>query len=108
MTRSALLVVVWCAAAVACGGETDRAAEALHEPIPVSAIAPGISAETLLDATATLASDEFQGRAPGSEGETKTVEYLTEQFAALELTPGNPDGTWVQAVPLVGITPLPG
>ena len=70
--------------------------------------APGIGAETLLEATAALASDEFEGRAPGSAGETKTVEYLTEQFAALGLTPGNPDGTWVQEVPLVGITPLPG
>ena len=108
MTRFALLLVVWCAVAAACGGEADREAEALHEPIPVSAIAPGISAETLLEATATLASDEFEGRAPGSDGETKTVEYLTDQFAALGLTPGNPDGTWVQAVPLVGITPLPG
>ena len=107
MKRPALLLV-GLAAAAACGGEADRAAEALHEPIPATAIAPGISAETLLEATATLASDEFQGRAPGSEGETKTVEYLTEQFEALGLTPGNPDGTWVQAVPLVGITPLPG
>ena len=70
--------------------------------------APGIGAETLLEATATLASDEFEGRAPGSAGETKTVAYLTEQFAGLGLTPGNPDGTWVQEVPLVGITPLPG
>ncbi len=72
------------------------------------AIAPGISAETLLAATETLASDAFEGRAPGSDGETKTVAYLTEQFSALGLTPGNPDGTWVQDVPLVGITPQPG
>ena len=71
-------------------------------------VAAGISADTLLAATTTLASDEFEGRAPGSEGETKTVAYLTEQFSALGLTPGNPDGTWVQDVPLVGITPLPG
>ncbi len=75
---------------------------------PAAEIAAGISAETLLAATATLASDEFEGRAPGSEGETKTVAFLTEQFSAAGLTPGNPDGTWVQQVPLVGITPLPG
>ncbi len=71
-------------------------------------VATGISADTLLAATETLASDEFEGRAPGSEGETKTVAFLTEHFSALGLTPGNPDGTWVQDVPLVGITPLPG
>ena len=87
-------------AAVACGGG------ATSEEAP--GIAAGISADTLLAATEMLASDEFEGRAPGSEGETKTVAYLTEQFSALGLTPGNPDGTWVQDVPLVGITPLPG
>ncbi len=69
--------------------------------------APGISAETLLAATTILASDEFEGRAPGSPGEELTVEYLIEQFSALGLEPGNPDGTWVQDVPLVGITPQP-
>ncbi len=71
-------------------------------------IAAGISAETLLATTETLASDDFEGRAPGSAGEEKTLAFLTEQFSALGLAPGNPNGTWVQEVPLVGITPLPG
>ena len=71
-------------------------------------IAAGIGADTLLAAVETLAADEFGGRAPGTEGEEKTVAWLTGQFSALGLTPGNPDGTWVQEVPLVGITPLPG
>ena len=99
------LLVGCLAAAVACGGgmADDSAAGA-----PAAEIAAGISADTLLAATGTLASDEFEGRAPGSEGETKTVAYLTDQFSALGLTPGNPDGTWVQDVPLVGITPLAG
>ena len=100
------LLVGCLAAAVACGGGAtadDSAAGA-----PAAEIAAGISADTLLAETGTLASDEFEGRAPGSEGETKTVAYLTDQFSALGLTPGNPDGTWVQDVPLVGITPLAG
>ncbi len=46
--------------------------------------------------------DEFEGRAPGSAGEERTVKYLTEQFQKLGLKPGNPDGTFVQEVPLVG------
>ena len=103
--RGRWLQVGCLAAAVACGGgmaddsgTSERAAE----------IATGISADTLLAATETLASDEFEGRAPGSDGETKTVAFLTEHFSALGLTPGNPDGTWVQDVPLVGITLLPG
>ena len=41
---------------------------------------------------------------PGTEGEELTGEYLISQFKALGLKPGNPDGTYVQKVPLVGIT----
>jgi Zn-dependent M28 family amino/carboxypeptidase len=55
----------------------------------------------------TLASDEYEGRAPGSKGEQLTVAYLTDQFKRLGLTPGNPDGTYVQNVGLVGLTPKP-
>ena len=71
-------------------------------------VVTGISAETLLKEVEQLASDEFEGRSPGSTGEVLTVAYLTEQFRALGLEPGNPDGTWVQNVPLVGITPVSG
>ena len=104
------LTVASLLAALACGGggAADEGADGAEIGVPAAEIAAGIGAETLLEVTATLASDAFEGRAPGSEGETKTVEYLTEQFAALGLTPGNPDGTWVQAVPLVGITSLSG
>jgi Zn-dependent M28 family amino/carboxypeptidase len=69
-----------------------------------TATASGISAENLLEHIRTLASDEFGGRSPGSPGEEKTVSYLTRRFRALGLAPGNPDGTFVQRVPLVGIT----
>jgi Zn-dependent M28 family amino/carboxypeptidase len=48
-----------------------------------------------------LASDEFEGRAPGTPGETKTVEYLIGQFKALGLEPAGEAGGWTQAVPLV-------
>ena len=92
---------------VACGGASDAPA-ADSETSTTSAVAPGIGADTLLAAVERLASDEFEGRAPGSAGETLTVAYLTEQFQALGLEPGNPDGTWVQNVPLVGITPIEG
>ena len=100
LTAAALILTV------ACGGGASESPGG--SGAPAAEIAAGISAGTLLAATETLASDAFEGRAPGSAGETKTVAYLTEQFAALGLAPGNPDGTWVQDVPLVGITPLPG
>lgn len=49
-----------------------------------------------------LASDAFEGRAPGTPGEKKTVDYLVAQFRKLGLQPGNPDGSFVQDVPLIG------
>lgn len=68
---------------------------------------PQIDVSTVLASAKTLASDQFEGRAPGSKGEDLTVAYLVEQFRALGLRPGNADGTYIQKVPLVGITPDP-
>ena len=65
------------------------------------------SAARILDRTKVLASDEFEGRAPGSPGEEKTVAYLVGEFQKLGLAPGTPDGTYLQNVPLVGITSTP-
>jgi len=62
------------------------------------------STERLMEHIRTLSSDEFEGRGPGSPGEEKTVGYLTEELESFDLKPGNPDGTYVQNVPLVGIT----
>jgi Zn-dependent M28 family amino/carboxypeptidase len=60
-----------------------------------------ISAVNLANHVRTLASDEFEGRAPTTQGEDKTIAYLSEQFAAAGLKPGGPDGRWTQDVPLV-------
>ncbi len=56
----------------------------------------------ILDHIKVLASDEFEGRGPATAGEEKTVGYLIDQFQKMGLKPGNPDGTFVQNVPLVG------
>ena len=66
---------------------------------------PPIDAAAVLTHVKALASDAFEGRAPGTPGEDKTVAYLIDQFKKLGLKPGNPDGTFVQKVPLVGTTP---
>ena len=48
-----------------------------------------------------LASDEFQGRAPGTEGERLTINYIAEQLAARGAEPAGEGGTWFQPVRLV-------
>jgi Zn-dependent M28 family amino/carboxypeptidase len=60
-----------------------------------------VNADSMLAAIRTLSSDLFEGRAPASPGEEATVKYLVDAFKGLGLEPGNPDGTFVQKVPLV-------
>ena len=49
-----------------------------------------------------LASDAFEGRAPGEAGDDSTVAYISAELRRLGVGPGNTDGTWVQRVPLRG------
>jgi Zn-dependent M28 family amino/carboxypeptidase len=67
-------------------------------------VLPRIDAAAVLEHTKVLASDAFEGRAPGTRGEERTVGYLVERLREAGLQPGNPDGTFLQAVPLVGTT----
>ncbi|WP_033919514.1 M28 family metallopeptidase [Sphingomonas sp. 37zxx] len=68
-----------------------------------AASAQTVPIDTFRDAVKTLSSDEYEGRAPGTKGEEKTLAYLVEQFQAAGLEPGN-QGEWFQDVPLVEIT----
>ena len=66
-----------------------------------------ITADRLLSHIKVLSSDEFEGRAPSTKGEELSVNYLIEQFKSFGLKPGNPDGTYIQNVPLFGILSTP-
>jgi hypothetical protein len=61
-------------------------------PSPISPARMSATAET-------LASDPFQGRAPGTSGEATTVAYLIHRFRALGLQPAGENGGWTQQVP---------
>ena len=63
-----------------------------------------ITEDGIKEYIAVLASDDFQGRFPGTLGEEKTIHYLSEQFSSLGLLPGNGD-SYFQEVPLMKITP---
>jgi Zn-dependent M28 family amino/carboxypeptidase len=49
----------------------------------------------------TLASEEFEGRAPGTAGEAKAIAYISEQFRLAGLEPAGENGGWTQRVPLL-------
>src|SRR5438477_11811415 len=63
-----------------------------------------ITPDALLAHIKILASDDFEGRAPGTKGEELSVKYISDQFKQIGLKPGNPDGTYTREVPLAGIT----
>src|SRR5437016_3784677 len=66
-----------------------------------------ITPDGLLAHIKILASDEFEGRAPGTKGEELSVKYISDQFKQIGLKPGNLDGSYVQEVPLAGIKSEP-
>jgi len=70
------------------------------------AFSPAIDAGDFAEHVRRLASDEFQGRAPGSAGEDRSVEYIRAQFQRLGLKPGNGD-SYFQTVPMVETTAAP-
>jgi len=64
-------------------------------------VAPKIDPVRMSNMIRTLASDEHEGRAPGTAGEAKTIAYIAEQFRLAGLEPAGEDGGWMQKVPLV-------
>nr|WP_230463315.1 M28 family peptidase [Sphingobium sp. Cam5-1] len=65
-----------------------------------SDVSPSI--ETMKEVVKEISSDAYEGRAPGTAGEEKTLSYLVRRFEAIGLKPGN-KGSWFQDVPLVEI-----
>jgi Zn-dependent M28 family amino/carboxypeptidase len=62
-----------------------------------------VDIETMKRVTQTLSSDEYEGRAPGTVGEEKTIKLLVDEFTRAGLKPGN-NGSWTQTVPLIELT----
>jgi Zn-dependent M28 family amino/carboxypeptidase len=99
---------------VACGGDKGSSNTAAGASAPaaftdttatspaVTAAAHVIDTASLLQHIKDLAADSMEGRAPGTPGEEKAVAYLTGQFQKLGLKPGNPDGSYIQKVDLIG------
>ncbi|WP_395611523.1 M28 family peptidase [Allosphingosinicella sp.] len=71
---------------------------------PLAAQGPVTPAD-LLRHIRVLASDEYQGRAPGTDGERRTTAYIVEQFRARGLEPAGENGTWFQTLHLASRRP---
>jgi Zn-dependent M28 family amino/carboxypeptidase len=86
---------------------TNTGASNSSVPAELKASFDAITASDIMQHTKVMSADEYEGRGPGTKGEELTVKYLTEQYQRIGLKPGNPDGTYVQKVPLVGFTGEP-
>ncbi len=103
--RLALLLLA--VSLTACGGMTPASpVSQAATPVRVAEL-PQIDGDAVLGHIKVLSSDEFGGRLPGSKGEDLSVSYLEDQLRKMGLKPGNPDGSYIQKVPLVGITADP-
>ena len=89
----ALLLALCCAA---CSGAGDGSAAGQPGAVPGGEI----QAANLAESLRVLASDAFEGRAPNTPGEEKTVQYIAERFAEAGLQPAGDDGGWFQRVEL--------
>jgi len=87
--------------------ETDTTVTTTSDTTNLSAALSSFTSADILNHTKQLASDAFEGRGPGTPGEDSTVNYLTRHFQQLGLKPGNPNGTFVQEVPMFGFTAQP-
>jgi Zn-dependent M28 family amino/carboxypeptidase len=86
----------------------ERSASGVDTPVTMEVMQPALdhfSEAGLLRRIEALAHDSMEGRAPGTRGEERTVRYLESEFRRMGLAPGNPDGTYIQVVPLVSVTP---
>jgi Zn-dependent M28 family amino/carboxypeptidase len=60
-----------------------------------------VDTKRMSEITRVLASDDFEGRAPGTPGEEKTIPFLVEQFKSAGLEPAGENGGWTQTVPMI-------
>ena len=102
-----MLAIAWQAPAINQMRKTNRPKRSASIPGELKRALATIKANDILRHTKVLSSDEYEGRGPGTKGEELSVKYLTEQYQRLGLKPGNPDGTYVQKVPLAGFTAQP-
>src|SRR5690606_24720631 len=88
----------------ACSREPAAPAEvAAPDAAPAAehAFKPEIDADDLRTLVTALASDEVEGRAPGTAGEEQTVQHTKAHAERIGLKPGSDNDSYFQTVPMV-------
>jgi Zn-dependent M28 family amino/carboxypeptidase len=100
--RYAAVVLGICAVTSACSKTESAGAKTRVSTAVADTAARAITSDALLQHIRDLSDDSTEGRAPGTPGEQKAIAYMQNQFKAMGLKPGNPDGTYLQNVDLMG------
>lgn len=103
LSKPLSLSLLSCALLASCAPESNQVVEEVSQP-EVETVSATAEIEAMLhEHIAVLASDEFEGRAPATPGEEKTINYLQAEFEALGIGPGNGD-SYFQSVSVTEIT----
>lgn len=102
LTKSVLVLSASAMMLASCAATMSDTQANIEATEPSSASQSPLDKQTMVDITRELSKDEYEGRAPGTAGETKTLQLLQSKFSQAGLQPGN-DGSWLQEVPLVEI-----
>ena len=74
---------------------------AIALPFLIAAAPAPVTPAELSATVKEIASEPYQGRAPGTPGEARTIDYLVGRLKALGLKPAGPGGQWTQLVPMI-------
>ncbi len=97
------ITVLMTALLTACGAGHRGPIEKTRQPASAGGVADSITASYLREKVTYLASDELEGRGPGTRGDRKAREYLANELKSLGYAPAAGDGRWEQTFPIIGL-----
>jgi len=102
----AIIITAFLVSACSHSNNSETNAPAMPSVDDFESAYQSISQEKLRMHTKIVSSDEFEGRSPTTKGETKTIDYLVNNFKSLGLSPGNGD-SYLQPVELMKVVADP-
>lgn len=105
--KTPLFLLPFLLIAVAHAQKASKPHGGTHLPPAAFAAMDKIRPENIEQQTRFLSHDLLEGRGTGQRGGDLAAEYIATQFALYGLKPAGEDGTYMQKVPMVGITPRP-
>jgi hypothetical protein len=102
-----VLLILSVAAAQSSHKQSRQSGAAVRLPGAAFAAMQKIDPERIRAHVRYLSHDLLEGRGTGQRGGDIAAEYIATQFALSGLKPAGDNGTYLQKVPMVGITPQP-